>query len=209
MSTDPVSVGQDRQNPQTWNRYSYVQNKPKDLSDPLGLCGCSNEQMFFIDDLIGWGDPEGLGTLLELECMLDVVAAPLSSGGGGDQSFISFTNAAYGIESEGFSAVPPNYYASLQLDEKACKDGSQFKVSVGYNTNPSDLLVGVASASCGGGFTLDNYNSAGKSGFDLSIIRSAKGGLSGSCTIKLTGQDPKGAVLSATGQVALKCPKKS
>jgi hypothetical protein len=53
FSVDPATQSQDPENPQTWNGYSYVRNKPKDMTDPLGLCpdasGVGN-------NLVGWGE---------------------------------------------------------------------------------------------------------------------------------------------------------
>ena len=68
--TDPPLLKKRTTVPQNWDRYSYVENKPTDAVDPLGLCGCSPDQLFAIDDFIGWGDPNGLGTLAQLACML-------------------------------------------------------------------------------------------------------------------------------------------
>jgi RHS repeat-associated protein len=40
-SADPLNASARRQNPQTWNRYSYVLNRPLSLIDPNGMHDCS------------------------------------------------------------------------------------------------------------------------------------------------------------------------
>ena len=60
LSTDPVNgnpIG-----PQSWNRYSYVQNDPINFLDPTGLSprGHHENLTFLIGVLLGYGDPDGL-----------------------------------------------------------------------------------------------------------------------------------------------------
>jgi RHS repeat-associated protein len=37
-SSDPLNLGADATDPQTWNAYAYVRNNPLALVDPMGLC---------------------------------------------------------------------------------------------------------------------------------------------------------------------------
>jgi RHS repeat-associated protein len=37
-SSDPLNLGADATDPQTWNGYAYVRNNPLALVDPIGLC---------------------------------------------------------------------------------------------------------------------------------------------------------------------------
>jgi RHS repeat-associated protein len=37
-SPDPMNLGADLLDPQSWNAYAYVRNNPLALVDPMGLC---------------------------------------------------------------------------------------------------------------------------------------------------------------------------
>lgn len=51
LSVDPNSQNENPQDPQSWNRYAYVENRAKDSTDPLGLCGEAYDDMY--NDLLG------------------------------------------------------------------------------------------------------------------------------------------------------------
>lgn len=80
MSPDPV--GGDILNPQSWNRYAYVQNSPSYYTDPLGLfadSGCAVDWFIYV----AWACDDGLQGIGEF---LPFVPLKGSGGGGGGNS---------------------------------------------------------------------------------------------------------------------------
>src|SRR5690606_36982387 len=82
ISPDDIIPHIDR--PQTWNRYSYVYNRPINLNDPTGHCGdCILDIGFILMDL-AFIAKEGWTPVNTAALVADVVAAfvPVATGAG-------------------------------------------------------------------------------------------------------------------------------
>src|SRR5579875_2262592 len=49
-SPDPMNLGADPTDPQTWNAYAYVRNNPLALVDPMGLCHMGADNVAYDDE---------------------------------------------------------------------------------------------------------------------------------------------------------------
>jgi RHS repeat-associated protein len=49
-SSDPLNLGADATDPQTWNGYAYVRNNPLALVDPMGLCHIGADNVAYDDE---------------------------------------------------------------------------------------------------------------------------------------------------------------
>ncbi len=49
-SPDPMNLGADPTDPQSWNAYAYVRNNPLALVDPMGLCHMGADNVAYDDE---------------------------------------------------------------------------------------------------------------------------------------------------------------
>jgi len=90
VSPDPAGMAAvDITNPQTWNRYAYLNNNPLNAVDPLGLYLCDGEDDGWDDECDGGDDSGGDGGAVAPPTNVGFCTPGSCSGETGDPIFVS------------------------------------------------------------------------------------------------------------------------
>lgn len=144
ISPDPLGVeAADPRDPQTWNRYAYLANRPLNQADPLGLAGCE-----YLDGAFqGQDSSNSLNTL----CNLPISNKPKTNCHGstidsGDPNDFCPPNAHFEVDNASLEA-PPEYGADQRTAPSTNSTGN-----VTLTDNKGEVIM----RTCNGGVNIQN-----------------------------------------------------
>ena len=146
LSPDPAGLGAaNPSDPQTWNRYAYVGNRPLSATDALGLAFCGIDIQCCVEDLfVDRPDPMPCGWMLPSEIFVVPFSEPMRSGNfnPGSQPRTGGVwpeNETTGLPS-GLNTSPLDMGSLFDL-MNPCSRGTTFPIALGISINVSDPSI--------------------------------------------------------------------
>jgi RHS repeat-associated protein len=177
-SPDPMNLGADPTDPQTWNAYAYVRNNPLALVDPMGLCHMGADNVAYDDEP---GDCGGGSVTVTAQAPEEIplIWVSFPSGGPADQGQ-QVTPSPQLTESL-LGAVQPAKNGMLTIKQKFCvaiPDARTMTIDIGIGglgsvhgavTATLDYKTGLTSFSASGGF-LGGWNGVFSTSFSSGYV---------------------------------------